>query len=83
MPNTRGGRVSNLILLWYKVGLCSNVRQMHWYYEAGIANTLFPRCYNISQPDQLHAFIDDYRHVKLLWLWDNGLFRIDHDAKSC
>ncbi|OXU28004.1 hypothetical protein TSAR_015848 [Trichomalopsis sarcophagae] len=46
-----------------KVGLCSNVRQMHWYYEAGIAHTLFPRCYNISLPDQMHAFIEDYRHA--------------------
>ncbi|XP_034951479.1 tubulin glycylase 3A-like isoform X2 [Chelonus insularis] len=44
-----------------KVGLCSNVRQMHWYYEPGVANTLFPRCYNICQPDHLHAFIDDFR----------------------
>ncbi|XP_014219685.1 tubulin glycylase 3A-like [Copidosoma floridanum] len=51
-----------------KVGLCSNVRQMHWYYEAGIANTLFPRCYNISQSDQLHAFIDDFRLTACLSL---------------
>ncbi|KAJ8683626.1 hypothetical protein QAD02_019418 [Eretmocerus hayati] len=57
-----------------KVGLCSNVRQMHWYYEAGIANTLFPRCYNISQPDQMHAFIEDFRLTACLsllkWLVD-------------
>ncbi|XP_008205605.1 tubulin glycylase 3A isoform X1 [Nasonia vitripennis] len=57
-----------------KVGLCSNVRQMHWYYEAGIANTLFPRCYNISLPDQMHAFIEDYRLTACLsllkWLVD-------------
>lgn len=44
-----------------KVGLCANVRQMHWYYEAGVANTLFPRCYNICQGDQMHAFIEDFR----------------------
>lgn len=34
---------------------------MHWYYEAGVANTLFPRCYNLCQGDQVHAFIEDFR----------------------
>ncbi|XP_046470709.2 tubulin glycylase 3A-like [Neodiprion pinetum] len=57
-----------------KVGLCSNVRQMHWYYEAGVANTLFPRCYNICQGDQMHAFIEDFRFTACLgllkWLVD-------------
>lgn len=57
-----------------KVGLCSNVRQMHWYYEAGVANTLFPRCYNICQSDQMHAFIEDFRLTGCLnllkWLVD-------------
>lgn len=36
---------------------------MHWYYEAGVANTLFPRCYNICQDDQMHAFVEDFRWV--------------------
>ncbi|XP_016913795.2 tubulin glycylase 3A-like isoform X1 [Apis cerana] len=49
-----------------KVGLCSNVRQMHWYYEAGVANTLFPRCYNLCQGDQMHAFIEDFRFTACL-----------------
>ncbi|KAK9293902.1 hypothetical protein QLX08_011309 [Tetragonisca angustula] len=51
-----------------KVGLCSNVRQMHWYYEAGVANTLFPRCYNLCQGDQTHAFIEDFRFTACLGL---------------
>ncbi|XP_017788725.1 PREDICTED: uncharacterized protein LOC108571236 [Habropoda laboriosa] len=51
-----------------KVGLCSNVRQMHWYYEAGVANTLFPRCYNLCQGDQMHAFIEDFRFTACLGL---------------
>ncbi|XP_076765431.1 tubulin glycylase 3A isoform X2 [Xylocopa sonorina] len=51
-----------------KVGLCSNVRQMHWYYEAGVANTLFPRCYNLCQGDQMHAFIEDFRFTACLSL---------------
>ncbi|XP_025267487.1 tubulin glycylase 3A isoform X1 [Camponotus floridanus] len=57
-----------------KVGLCSSVRQMHWYYEAGVANTLFPRCYNICQNDQMHAFVEDFRLTGCLsllkWLVD-------------
>ncbi|XP_048508752.1 tubulin glycylase 3A-like isoform X2 [Athalia rosae] len=57
-----------------KIGLCSNVRQMHWYYEAGVANTLFPRCYNICQGDQMHAFVEDFRFTACLgllkWLVD-------------
>ncbi|XP_033323437.2 tubulin glycylase 3A-like [Megalopta genalis] len=57
-----------------KVGLCSNVRQMHWYYEAGVANTLFPRCYNLCQGDQMHAFVEDFRFTACLsllkWLVD-------------
>ncbi|XP_020290442.1 tubulin glycylase 3A-like isoform X2 [Pseudomyrmex gracilis] len=57
-----------------KVGLCSSVRQMHWYYEAGVANTLFPRCYNLCQADQMHAFTEDFRLTACLsllkWLVD-------------
>lgn len=48
------------------MGLCSNVRQMHWYYEAGVANTLFPRCYNLCQGDQMHAFIEDFRWYNII-----------------
>ncbi|XP_011641876.1 tubulin glycylase 3A-like isoform X2 [Pogonomyrmex barbatus] len=51
-----------------KVGLCSSVRQMHWYYEPGVANTLFPRCYNICQSDQMHAFVEDFRLTGCLGL---------------
>ncbi|XP_033209779.1 tubulin glycylase 3A-like isoform X2 [Belonocnema kinseyi] len=49
-------------------------RQMHWYYEPGVANTLFPRCYNLCQGDQMHAFIEDFRFTACLgllkWLVD-------------
>lgn len=47
-----------------KIGLCSNVRQMYWYYEPDVANTLFPRCYNVCQSDQMHAFVEDFRCLK-------------------
>ncbi|XP_011308134.1 tubulin glycylase 3A isoform X2 [Fopius arisanus] len=49
-----------------KVGLCANLRQVHWYYEPGVANTLFPRCYNVCQADHMHAFIEDFRHTACL-----------------
>ncbi|XP_025992569.1 tubulin glycylase 3A isoform X2 [Solenopsis invicta] len=66
-----------------KVGLCSSVRQMHWYYEAGVANTLFPRCYNLCQSDQMHAFVEDFRLTGCLGLlkWLVGKVNVeDEDA---
>ncbi|XP_011877218.1 PREDICTED: tubulin glycylase 3A-like isoform X2 [Vollenhovia emeryi] len=69
-----------------QVGLCSSVRQMHWYYEAGVANTLFPRCYNICQSDQMHAFIDDFRLTSCLsllkWLVDKVNAEDEDDVRS-
>lgn len=69
-----------------KVGLCSNVRQMHWYYEAGVANTLFPRCYNLCQSDQMHAFIEDFRLTAcfglLKWLVDKINAEGENSARS-
>ncbi|KAL7299784.1 hypothetical protein TKK_0007529 [Trichogramma kaykai] len=51
-----------------KVGLCANIRQMQWIFEAGVADCLFPRCYNLGQPDQLQAFVDDFRLTACLSL---------------
>ncbi|KAG7189152.1 hypothetical protein KM043_008719 [Ampulex compressa] len=65
-----------------KVGLCSNVRQMHWYYEAGVANTLFPRCYNICQGDQMHAFIEDFRFTACLGLLKWLVDRINSEGED-
>ncbi|KAK2584804.1 hypothetical protein KPH14_007117 [Odynerus spinipes] len=65
-----------------KIGLCSNVRQMHWYYEAGVANTLFPRCYNICQGDQMHAFIEDFRFTACLSLLKWLVDKIDTEGEN-
>ncbi|XP_063236771.1 tubulin glycylase 3A-like [Bacillus rossius redtenbacheri] len=58
-----------------KVGLCSSLQQQHWYYEEGVSNTLFPRCYNIYNTEELEAFKDDFHmtaSISLLkWLVDN------------
>jgi hypothetical protein len=34
---------------------------MHWFSEEGVSLTRFPRCYNICQPDDMEAFVDDFR----------------------
>ncbi|XP_014598240.1 PREDICTED: tubulin glycylase 3A-like isoform X1 [Polistes canadensis] len=65
-----------------KIGLCSNVRQMHWYYEAGVANTLFPRCYNLCQGDQMHAFIEDFRFTACLSLLKWLVDKIDTEGEN-
>nr|XP_018900587.1 PREDICTED: tubulin glycylase 3A-like isoform X2 [Bemisia tabaci] len=44
-----------------KVGLCDNLQQIQWFCESGVANILFPRCYNITSTDELNAFIHDFR----------------------
>ncbi|XP_033180278.1 tubulin glycylase 3A-like isoform X1 [Bombus impatiens] len=65
-----------------KVGLCSNVRQMHWYYEAGVANTLFPRCYNLCQGDQMHAFVEDFRFTACLGLLKWLVSKINNEGEN-
>lgn len=50
------------------MGLCNYLQQTHWFCEAGISNTLFPRCYNISTHDDLSAFINDFRLTACLSL---------------
>ncbi|XP_066587676.1 tubulin glycylase 3A-like [Prorops nasuta] len=69
-----------------KIGLCVNLRQMHWHYEQNISNTLFPRCYNLCQPDQLHAFMEDYRFTACLgllkWLVDKTNSEGEEAARS-
>ncbi|XP_058803784.1 tubulin glycylase 3A-like [Phymastichus coffea] len=52
-----------------KLGLCASARQLHWHYEAGVAHTRFPRCYSVSQaPEQLQAFVEDFRATACLSL---------------
>lgn len=48
---------------------------MHWFTDPGVAQTRFPRCYNIYNSDSLEEFIDDFRITAcisvLKWLSDS------------
>jgi tubulin monoglycylase TTLL3/8 len=41
-----------------KEGICSALKDFHWYYEDGIN---FPRCYNVWNPEELNDFIENFR----------------------
>ncbi|XP_062546050.1 tubulin glycylase 3A-like [Armigeres subalbatus] len=44
-----------------KEGLCSALHDFHWFYEEGMSETYFPRCYNVWNPEELNEFIDNFR----------------------
>ncbi|XP_071555378.1 tubulin glycylase 3A-like [Temnothorax nylanderi] len=43
-----------------KVDMCNNLEKAYWFYEAGVSNIQFPRCYNFNQSAQMEEFIQDY-----------------------
>uniref|UniRef100_A0A1B6BZE1 Uncharacterized protein n=1 Tax=Clastoptera arizonana TaxID=38151 RepID=A0A1B6BZE1_9HEMI len=65
-----------------KVGLCNYLQQTHWFCEAGISNTLFPRCYNIASEDDLEAFINNFRLTACISTLQIVINAIDNDNKD-
>ncbi|XP_053978542.1 tubulin glycylase 3A-like isoform X1 [Hylaeus volcanicus] len=43
-----------------KVDMCNNLENVSWFYEAGVSNIQFPRCYNVYQPAQVEEFVQDF-----------------------
>ncbi|XP_076241153.1 tubulin glycylase 3A-like [Calliopsis andreniformis] len=43
-----------------KVDMCNNLENVCWFYEAGVSNIQFPRCYNVYQPAQIKEFVQDF-----------------------
>ncbi|XP_055599056.1 tubulin glycylase 3A-like [Uranotaenia lowii] len=44
-----------------KEGLCSALHDFHWFYEEGMSETYFPRCYNVWNPEELNEFVENFR----------------------
>nr|XP_012142811.1 PREDICTED: tubulin glycylase 3A-like isoform X3 [Megachile rotundata] len=43
-----------------KVDMCNNLENVSWFYEAGVSNIQFPRCYNVYQAVQIEEFVQDF-----------------------
>lgn len=44
-----------------KEGLCSQLKDFHWYYEEGTAEMYFPRCFNVWSPEELGEFVENFK----------------------
>lgn len=44
-----------------KSGMCSVLRDFHWFFEEGTAEMYFPRSYNAFNADDLDEFVENFR----------------------
>ncbi|KAH8375095.1 hypothetical protein KR093_008254, partial [Drosophila rubida] len=44
-----------------KEGLCTQLRDFHWFFEEGMAEMYFPRCFNVWSPEELGDFVDNFK----------------------
>ncbi|XP_067620997.1 tubulin glycylase 3A [Eurosta solidaginis] len=44
-----------------KEGLCAQLKDFHWFYEEGMSELYFPRCYNVWSLEELSEFIDNFK----------------------
>ncbi|PSN50735.1 hypothetical protein C0J52_01188 [Blattella germanica] len=65
-----------------KVGLCAYLQNMHWFCENGVSHILFPRCYNVCHPEEMTAFIDDFRLTACLGLLKWLISKYEKDGET-
>jgi tubulin monoglycylase TTLL3/8 len=51
-----------------KEGLCTALKEFHWYYEEGKSECFFPRCFNVFNPEELTEFVDNFRNTACISL---------------
>lgn len=51
-----------------KEGLCSALKDFHWFYEEGKSEAYFPRCFNVFNPDELNEFTENFRTTSCISL---------------
>ncbi|XP_050320195.1 tubulin glycylase 3A [Bactrocera neohumeralis] len=44
-----------------KEGLCAQLKDFHWFYEEGMSELYFPRCYNVWSLEELAEFMDNFK----------------------